>query len=190
MADPRLSEDDGRDAPPAGSAARSEDDPEARARGVCLRLLTSAPRTRAQLAQALRRRDIPEDVAESVLGRFSDAGIIDDAAFAEAWVDSRHAGRGLGRRALAAELRHRGVAEETVRDAVDELSPEQEETAARRLVRRKLAATRGKDTDVRVRRLMGMLARKGYSAGLAYRLVREELEAEGAQVELPEPDPD
>ncbi|GAA1751603.1 regulatory protein RecX [Streptomonospora arabica] len=181
------------DAPETGARAGGSadgEDPEAGARGICLRLLTSAPRTRAQLAQALRRRGVDDDVAESVLGRFSEVGLIDDAAFADAWVDSRHAGRGLGRKALAAELRRRGVAEDTVRDAVEELSPEQEEETARRLARRKLAGSRTSDSAARARRALAMLARKGYSAGLAYRVVREELEAEGAELELPDPDPE
>ncbi len=158
------------------------------ARAICLRMLASGPRTRVQLAHALERRGIDEDVAESVLGRFSEAGLIDDTAFAEAWVDSRHAGRSLGRERLAAELRQRGVDEGTVRGAVGDLSPEQEEATARSLVRRKLDSTRGKADEARVRRVMGLLARKGYSAKLAYRLVREELEAEGSAVELPDSD--
>ncbi|MBB6170794.1 regulatory protein [Nocardiopsis mwathae] len=190
MPDPLVSADGEQpeqEGDPAG-ATRPDDDPEAKARGICLRLLTSAPRTRAQLEQALRRRGIPEDVTESVLGRFGEVGLIDDAAFAGAWVDSRHAGRGLGRRALAAELRRRGVAEETVRDAVDDISADQEEAAARRLVRRKLDSTRGAPDEARVRRAMGMLARKGYPAGLAYRVVREELESEGSGFQLPDPD--
>ena len=177
---------DGRDGPPGGSAA--PEDLYARARAICLRLLPRAPRTRAQLTDALRRREIPDEVIEAVLDRFGEVGLVDAAVFAEAWVDSRHAGRGLARRALAAELRQRGVDEDTVRAAVDGLSPAQEEATARQLVRRRLAATRGKPTEVRVRRLMGMLARRGYSAGLAYRLVREELEAEGVEVDFPSPE--
>ncbi|MGI5118495.1 recombination regulator RecX [Marinactinospora thermotolerans] len=188
MSDPLAPLFDGHEIPPAGP--RPEEDPTAKARGVCLRLLTSAPRTRAQLEQALQRRNTPDEVIETVLDGLGEAGLIDDVAFAEAWVDSRHAGRGLARRALASELRRRGVAEETVRDAVDELSAEREEETARRLVRRKLAATAGRDDTTRIRRVMGMLARKGYSAGLAYRLVREELEAEGVEVDLPDPGPD
>ncbi|GAA4888016.1 regulatory protein RecX [Streptomonospora salina] len=193
MRDPReILDGDGADVEPGSGVSGSADgeDPEAAARGVCLRLLTSAPRTRAQLAQALRQRDVDDDVAESVLGRFSEVGLIDDAAFADAWVESRHAGRGLGRKALAAELRRRGVDADTVRDAVEELGPDQEEETARRLARRKLTASRRQDSAARARRALAMLARKGYSAGLAYRVVREELEAEGAGVELPEPDGD
>lgn len=156
-------------------------DPQAVARGICLRLLTMAPRTRAQLAEALRKREVPQEAADAVLERFSEVGLIDDEAFAEAWVSSRHAGRGLARKALASELRHRGVDEETVQEAVERLDPEQEAETARRLVRRKLSSTRGLDPTVRTRRLAGMLARKGYGPGLAFRVIREVLEDEGAE---------
>jgi regulatory protein len=124
---------------------------------------------------------VPDDVAERVLGRYSEVGLIDDAAFARAWVQTRHAGRGLARRALADELRRRGVDDETVNDAVDELDPAQEEAAARELVAKRMAATRGLDPAKRTRRILGVLARKGYSGGLSYRLVREALEAEGVE---------
>ncbi|MFG1873741.1 recombination regulator RecX, partial [Sphaerisporangium sp. NPDC049003] len=180
---------EGFEGPVEGSSAAEVPpaNPEAVARAVCLRLLTMAPRTRAQLAEALRKRNVPDDVAESVLARFSDVGLIDDEAFAEAWVSSRHAGRGLARRALASELRKRGVDEDTVRDAVDQLDPDQELETARRLVERKLPGTRGLEPAARVRRLAGMLARKGYSGSLAYRVVREALESEGlATDDLPD----
>jgi regulatory protein len=167
----------------------ASEDPESAAREICLRLLTGAPRTRAQLADALRRRDIPEEITESVLSRFTDVGLIDDEAFARAWVQSRHLGRGLARRALAAELRLRGVEEETVDEAVETLGPEQEEAAARELVVRRLPATRDLDPARRLRRLVGALARKGYPPELAYRVVREALANEGADIgELPEPE--
>jgi len=150
-------------------------------------LLTLAPRTRAQLADALRKRNVPEEAAEAVLSRFTDVGLIDDVAFARAWVSSRHAGRGLARRALAAELRRRGVDDEVVSDALETLAPEEEAETARRLVARKMAATRGLDPTVRTRRLAGMLARKGYSAGLAFRVIREALENEGVDTtDMPE----
>ena len=106
---------------------------------------------------------MPEDAAEAVLGRFTEVGLIDDAMFASAWVESRHHGRSLGRRALAAELNQRGVDRDDIQ-------------AARALVERKLASTAGLPAQVRLRRLVGMLARKGYPAGLAYRVVREALD--------------
>jgi regulatory protein len=98
-------------------------DPETQARQICLRLLTVEPRTRAQLAQVLHRRGVPAEAAEAVLSRFTEVGLIDDAAFARAWVESRHHSRGLSRRSLSAELRRRGVDSEEIREAVDTLDP-------------------------------------------------------------------
>ena len=160
----------GLDGPGAGS--------EEAARAICLRQLTSGPRTRAQLATALRKRRIPDEVAESVLSRFAEVGLIDDAAFARAWVESRHHGRGLARRALSAELRQRGVPDGEVRSAVSLLGPQEEQDTARQLVAKRMASTRGKPMPARARQLMGMLARKGYPVGLAGQVVREALEQE------------
>lgn len=173
------------DGPDADSpaAAAPEADPESVARAICLRLLTMAPKTRAQLAEALRKRDVPDEAAGKVLDRFVELGLINDEAFAEAWVDSRHHGRGLAKRALAAELRHRGVDTDTVKDAVERLDSDQEAETARRLVDRKLSSTRSLDPQTRTRRLAGMLARKGYSSGLAYRVIREALEQEGIDLD-------
>jgi regulatory protein len=153
------------------------------ARAACLKLLTTAPRTRAQLAAAMRRRRVPNEIAESVLARFAEVGLIDDAAFARAWVESRHHSRGLASRALAAELRQRGISDGEVRAAVGSLGPEEEMAAARQLVMKRIAATRGRPLPTRARQLLGMLARKGYSAGLATQVVREALEREALEQE-------
>ncbi|WP_405469936.1 recombination regulator RecX [Streptomyces canus] len=159
-------------------------DPVERARAICLRLLTGTPRTRKQLADALRKREIPDDAAEEVLSRFEEVGLINDSAFADAWVESRHHGRGLARRALAQELRTKGVDSTLIDAAVSQLDSDQEEATARELVDRKLRATRGLDRDKRLRRLAGMLARKGYSEGMALRVVRQALEEEGEETEF------
>lgn len=182
---------------PRGSERRHSDadavdaaimDPLAQARGICLKLLTARPRSRAELAEALRRKGIPEEIGESVLDRLGEVGIADDAAFAESAVHSGHTYRGLGRRALSAELRRRGVPDGIAREAVAAVRPEDEEQRARELVRRRLRTVsrddrtsdekgrgdKGRD-DKMMRRLAGMLARKGYSEGLALRVLREEL---------------
>ena len=177
------------EADPADPAAGESRDPAARAREICLRLLTLAPRTRAELADALRSRGIPAAVADEVLGRFAEVGLIDDAAFARAWVESRHYSRGLAGRALSMELKRRGVDDENIREAVAELGPDAEVATARRLVEQKLASIAGLPPEVRTRRLAGMLARKGYPPGLAFRVIREAMEAmeaEGANEALGE----
>jgi regulatory protein len=163
---------------------RELEDPGSRAREICLRQLSLAPKTRAQLREALTTCDIPDDVADAVLGRFADVGLIDDAAFARAWVESRHYSKGLAGRALKAELRRRGVEDDDIKEAVATLGPDAEAEAARRLVDRKLAGMKGQPVQTRTRRLAGMLARKGYPAGLAFRVIREALEAEGEELPI------
>jgi len=166
----------GSDPAGAGLAGQTERDPEETARQICLRMLATAPKTRAQLAGALRRRGVPDEAAEAVRERFADVKLIDDAMFASAWVESRHYSRGLSGRALAAELRQRGVPADEIRAAVDGLDPEQEVATARSLVARRVESIRGQPTPADVRRLIGMLARKGYPPALAFRLTREALE--------------
>lgn len=177
--DERRRRDDGSD--------DTEPDAESVARTIALRLLAAAPQTRAQLDDAMRRRRVPDAIRARVLDRFSDVGLIDDAMFAQAWVESRHAGRGLAKRALAFELRRRGVEPSVIDHAVSTLPAEQEEQTARAIVAAKLASTRALEPAARTRRLAGMLGRKGYPPGLAFRVVRDALSDEGvAEDELPD----
>ena len=161
----------------AGPPEDSPGDPEAVARALCLRALTGAPKTRQQLADLLAGRGVPDDAAETVLDRFTEVGLIDDAAFARAWVTSRQAGRGLARRALGAELRAKGVDPEVAAEAVEAVDDDDERATARRLVERKLPSMRRLDRATATRRMIAMLARKGYSGGLAAAVVRDALDA-------------
>jgi regulatory protein len=163
-------------APPPDPVVDGPDaDAESVARTILLDALTGAARSRQELRDKLAKKDVPDDLAEHLLDRFSQVGLVDDEAFARSWVESRQRSRGLGRRALAHELRRKGVDDETARAALDDLEPEREEQAARELVRKKLRAMRGVDRATATRRLAGLLARKGYPAGLAFAVVRDEL---------------
>ena len=162
------------------SAFDPDVDPESFARKILLDQLSITARSRKELEERLARRNVPEDVAGRLLDRFEEVGLIDDEAFARAWVDSRQRTRGLARTALAAELRRKGIADETARTVLAEVDPGDEEAAARLLVRKKLRSMGGLDQQVAARRLVGMLARKGYSSGLAYAVVKQELGAEWA----------
>lgn len=114
-----------------------------------------------------------------VLGRYAEVGLVDDTAFAKAWVTTRHHGRGLARRALAGELRRKGVEPAAVGEALEELDDDIETCTARTLVDRRLRVEQAlrQRPDVMFRRLVGMLARKGYPAGIAIRVVKEALAA-------------
>jgi regulatory protein len=150
------------------------------AREICLRQLAVRPRTRVELAKALTKKEISAEVIAEVLDRYDEVGIIDDAAFARAWVASRHHGRGLARRALANELRQHGVDADTAGAALDDIDPETEAETARALVDRKLRVATGTPEAV-FRRLVGMLARKGYPPGTAIRAVKDALAAQSAE---------
>lgn len=150
------------------------------AREICLRQLAVRPRTRAELAKALTRKEISEEVISEVLDRYDEVGIIDDAAFARAWVSSRHHGRGLSRRALASELRQRGVDAEVAGEALEAVDDVVEAETARALVDRRLRTASGAP-DAIFRRLVAMLARKGYPAGVAIRAVKDALAARDAE---------
>lgn len=154
-------------------------DPESVARKILLDQLTGRARTRVELADKLAARDVPDDVAARLLDRFTEVGLIDDAAFAREWVERRQRGKGLARRALQQELRRKGVDDETVREALEEVAPDDEEEAARRVVRAKLRSVASLPSDKATRRLVGALARKGHSSAVAYRVVREELNGAG-----------
>ena len=163
------------------SGSSSPELPEAVARAVVLRRLAMGPRTRSQLREAILAKDVPEPVADAVLDRFTEVGLIDDADFAREWVRIRHRDKGLSRRALAHELRRKGVEQGLVDDALLSVDLEDERAAAEGLVAKKLPSSRGLDYPRRVNRLIGLLARKGYGPGLAADVVRRALAAEAME---------
>jgi regulatory protein len=149
-------------------------DPESVARAICLRQLTQRARSRTELAKALAKRGVPDDAATRVLDRFVEVGLIDDAALAAGLAEAQHRGRGLARRAVAAKLRERGLGDE-VEAALTGIDSDDERARAAELVAKRLRSLTGHPPDVQARRLVGLLARKGYSSGLAYAVVREAL---------------
>ncbi|KHL00792.1 regulatory protein RecX [Sinomonas humi] len=158
-----------------------EADPESVARAILLRQLTLGPRSKHQLAIKLRDRRVPEDVAVALLDRFEDIGLIDDTAFAEMWVRSRFATKGLSKSALRRELASKGIDGPVAEAALSELDDDEELSAARALVERRRRPFDTGDLTARdreLRRLVGMLARKGHPPGRAFRVVSEVLDAE------------
>lgn len=168
--------------PSAGSEADVAEQM-ARARQIVYDRLAVTARSRADLEQTLAKKQVSPEVARAILDKFEDAGLVDDAEFARAWVQSRQRSKGLSSRVLAMELRRKGVDDEIAREALDELDPEAEVEAAHALVQAKLRTMGGLDETTKVRRLTGLLARKGYSPQIAFDVVRHELGAEPAPLE-------
>lgn len=150
-------------------------DPESVARTILLNALSGQPRSRKELADKLAAREVPDEIATRLLDRFTDVGLIDDAAFARLWVESRQRTRGLAPRALAQELRRKGIDDEASKAALEQIGEDDQRAAARALVDKKLRSLRDVDRVTATRRLAGLLARKGYSGGLAFAVVREAL---------------
>lgn len=158
-------------------------DPEVVAKAICLRLLTGAARPRAGLAAALARKGIPDDVAERVLDRLTEVGLIDDEAYAQSFVVSRHRHGGLGAGALREELKRKGVDATTAASAVTVVDRDAEYRRARSLLERRVDSAMANGVDTTRRRLLGLLARRGYPADLAQRVVREVIDEYDAEVD-------
>jgi regulatory protein len=166
--------------PSTSEASTSEASREEQARSLCLRLLTARARTRAELEGQLTKRGYPDDVNARVLDRLTQVGLVDDADFAEQWIRSRRVNAGKGKRALAAELRTKGVDNEVITAALADIDAGAERQRAEQLVRAKLRREKlgdGDDTKV-ARRLVGMLARRGYGQTMALDVVTTELAGE------------
>jgi len=159
--------------PPEPPEPDAPGDPEAVARIICLRLLDRRARTRSELETALRAKGVPDDAARTVLDRFTEVGLVDDRALADGYALAQHRERGLAGRAVAMKLRQRGIDEPTVQDALGQIDRESELETARALVARRMRSLSGLAPEVRARRLVGLLARKGYPPGLAHQVVRE-----------------
>lgn len=159
---------------PANREPDPDADPEAVAREIVLRQLTTRARSRAELEHALQTRGVPDDVAASVLNRFEELALVDDAGFAEAWAQSRQrAGRSV--RVIRQELRTKGVGDEDAAAALDALAPDADYLAALAFARKRVGSMRALEPNVRYRRLGGALARRGFSGGVTARVLREVL---------------
>jgi regulatory protein len=163
--EPAYSDDPARNDP--------EPDPDSVARTICLRLLTVRARSRAELSDALRKRNVPDDAAERVLDRLTEVGLVDDQAFAVDFVQAKRVERGLAARELTRQLRLKGVGGDAIDAALADVGEEAERASARRLAERKLKGMAGLDSQAQIRRIAGMLARKGYPSGLTFQVVRE-----------------
>lgn len=163
--------------PDGGHPEDAPGDPETVAKQICLRQLTAAAKPRAALADVLRRRGIPDDVAASVLDRFTEVGLIDDEAYAAAYVSTKQRDRSLGAGALRMELRRKGLDDEVVTAAVADIDEVDERQRAADLVARRIDAAMQAGSVAARRRLVGLLARRGYPPGLAHAVVSDAVAA-------------
>ncbi|WP_084100357.1 regulatory protein RecX [Demequina sp. NBRC 110051] len=159
--------------PRGGQDSAAALDPAERAREIALRLLTHSARSSAQLRDGLVSRDVPEEIADAVVARYQEVGLLDDAVLAGTIARTRHHERGKSRRAIQQELARKGFEAQDVENALEQITDEDEHQAARALARKRWDQLAGVDYDARVRRVVGMLGRRGYSPSLAFALVKD-----------------
>jgi regulatory protein len=149
-------------------------DPHAVARAIVLHRLAARAQTRHELEQALGARKVPTAIAEQVLDRMAGVGLIDDAAFATGWVESRQQRRHLSAPALRRELQAKGVDRDAIESALASVDAEAELIAARALVERRSAGMAELTDQVRYRRLAGLLSRRGFGRAVIARVLEEQ----------------
>jgi regulatory protein len=160
---------------PRPFAAGSPQELESAVRERCLTLLSHQPRTRAELERSLSRAGAPDDVVAAVLDRLTQVGLVDDTAYAEAYVRTGVGVRRRGTRSLRAELRGRGVAPEVIDLAAAQVDDQDERVTALALASRRAPGLARLAPEVRRRRLMGLLLRRGFSVALVIDVVAQVL---------------
>ena len=145
---------------------------ESRARNVLLHQLARSAKSTSQLRKILEQREIPTDIAEKVLERFTEVGLIDDASFAETIVNSRRNYKGLAKSAIKRELNEKGVSQELVEEAVSGITAEDDFESAKQLATRRFGQMAHLEKDVRTRRLAGYLQRKGYASSAVFAAIK------------------
>lgn len=152
-----------------------EPDPYSLTREIALKALDRRAYGRAELGVYLARKGAAEQLIAQVLDRFEEVGLLDDEVYANQWVETRHRGRRLPRRALVAELRRKGLSEDVITQAVAPIDRQAEALAAQQLAELKARSLAGQPYEVALRRLVSALARRGYGGDLAWSAAREAL---------------
>lgn len=126
---------------------------------AALRLLSHRPRSEREMSQRLRQRRLPANVVQDEIERLRRAGLLDDEAFARAWVDDRQTSAPRGQRLLRSELLSRGVQNGIADEAVE---PVDDRAAALAVARGRARRLEGLDYQQFRKRLAGFLQRRGF----------------------------
>ena len=130
-------------------------------------------KSKGELLAHLKKRGVEDDIAAATIFRLQEAGLLNDAEFAKAWSQSRHNSKKLSKRIIAGELRIRGVDQNSIDEALDEIDSEDEYRMAFSLAMKKYSTMSKLEADVQIRRVQSLLQRKGFSFDLIGRVIRE-----------------
>ena len=135
--------------------------------------LVARAKSKGELLAHLKKRGVEDDVANATIYKLTQNGLIDDVEFAKAWTQSRHNAKNLSKRIIAGELRTRGVDQNSIDEALDEIDEEAEYRTAFGLAMKKYSTISRMEPEVQIRRIQSLLQRKGFGFGTIGRVIRE-----------------
>lgn len=139
-------------------------------------LLAMRAHSRGEIEQKLLRAHYRPATVEMVLYKLEREHLLDDADFARQWTAAR-SGRKLGSGRIAQELRRKGVSAETIEEALSEIDEDDQLSAAAALAEKSLRRAKpGEDPRKTAQRIVGMLARRGYSWEIARKAMQRVME--------------
>ena len=142
----------------------------ARALQQALLFLSYRARSESEIRSNLHKHEFPEAVIEATLDRLRQDGFANDVQFAQAWVENRNTFRPRGRRALALELRQKGIGDDVIQSALEGIDEEQLATDA---ARQKAGKLQTREWNLFRKKLSGFLARRGFSYSIINPIVMQ-----------------
>lgn len=161
----------------------SVDNLEERARNIVLKLLERGPKSSSELAMALEKSEIPTAIAKHVIERFSEVELIDDTVYAQQLAEASRRTKGLARSMVKRKLADKGLDQDIIEQVASEITDEDELSVATGLAKKRLSQLSHLDPEVRTRRLVGYLQRRGFGSGVVFAAIRE-AEAHAVKSEL------
>ena len=140
---------------------------------IALNALVARAKSKGELLAHLKLRGVEDDIAQAVIFRLQESGLVNDRDFASAWANSRHSHKKLSKRIIAGELRQKGILQEQIDEALDGIDDESEYRAAFDLAFKKYNTMSRLEADVQIRRIQSLLARKGFNFSVISRVLRE-----------------
>ena len=160
---------------------REWEEHKAAVRTRALALLNHRPRSCGELRERLLAADLPTAIVDEVIEDFQRSNLLDDLEFAREWVRQRHSLKGKSRAFLRQELREKHVDSAIIEEALGSIDADDERDVAMRWAVKKARAVKDvpasyEEYQAALRRVVGVLARRGYSSSLALSVGRDALD--------------
>ena len=143
------------------------------ARDIAIRALGPRARSRMEITQLLRKKNVEDEIVTTVCDDLELHGYLNDLDFAIQWVESRARQKKVAKKIIESELRSKGINQEFISESLATISTDGEYEMGMELAAKRFRSIAHLDKDVIYRRLQSMLARKGYEMGTISRVLKE-----------------